>query len=299
MDVSHPTPAPSPVGKGFGVRSIGDLVRPGSYQLHSRFSHAVNYLDGNTLIAIVDETVGAGPVNIVADDLADWGFGDLEIGTDDIDANGRDRPFRDVPRYDSSLRIPENPEPAPFRANLSTLRDHLISIAPGDSLAFLLDGSPVDRREHTFDNALRSRFRAAVESWGNGRAIDGIGLIKGLGRGLTPQGDDFIAGLLFALHLRGGLFGEHVKGQIQAIGEAAQSSNPFSKAMLDCAARGRPFERLKNLINSLFEVDVVNIEARTDELTAIGATSGADLAVGFVLGLEQIIEPQRRGERKE
>ena len=285
---TNSTLAPSPAGKGFGVSSIGDLARPGSYRRHSRFSHAVNFVDGNSLIAIVDETVGAGPVNIVADDLADWECGDLEIGTDGVHADGRDIPFQAVPRYDSSLRIPENPEPAPFRANLSTLRNHLIKITPDDSLVFLLDTTAIVHREQNFENTLRSKFVEAADLIMQEDLFQGVGLVKGLGRGLTPSGDDFIAGLLFALHLRGGLFGEHVKGQIQAIGEAAQSDNPFSRAMLDCAARGRAFKRLKHLINSLFEVDVVNIEARTEELTAIGATSGADLATGLVLGLGQI-----------
>lgn len=113
-------------------------------------------------------------------------------------------------------------------------------------------------------------------------------MIKGLGRGLTPQGDDFIAGLLFALQVRGRVSGKCVEREIRAIGEAAGSGNPFSRAMLECAARGRAFERLKSLIVALFEGDGTMIKACITELTAIGATSGADIAAGLAFGLEQI-----------
>lgn len=274
------------MGKGLEVRSIGDLIQPGSYRLHSRFTHAVNFVNGNALIAVVDASVGAGPVNIVTDDLADWEFGDLEIGTDDIHANGRGIPLHDVPRYDSSLRIPENTDSTLFNRNLAVLRGHLIGMASEESLAVLHDQHPVGPVRRSFENALRQRFTEAIALLRKGRLRDGVRLIKGLGRGLTPQGDDFIAGLLFALHLRRLALGHDTQRQLKTVAAAARSDNPFSRALLDCAAQGRAFERLRDLIASLFGTDRGQIELKARGLLDIGATSGADLATGLVLGME-------------
>jgi hypothetical protein len=160
-----------------------------------------------------------------------------------------------------------------------------MKIAPAESLSFLLEEKPAGSVLPGFESALRSRFGEAADLIQQGKLSEGVALIKGLGRGLTPQGDDFIAGLLFALHLRGSAFGESVRQEIADIHAAAQSNNPFSRAMLDCAAQGRAFERLNELIGSLFGADNGLIEARARELMGIGATSGADIAAGLLFGL--------------
>jgi hypothetical protein len=193
------------------------LIQPGNYHLHSRFTHAINFVDGDALMAVVDSSVGSGPVNIVTDDLTDWGIGNLEIGTGYIRANGQEIQLQDVPRYDSSLRMPENTDSTLFKGNHAVLRGHLIGMASEESLAFLLDENPVNIPSPGFENALRSRFIEAAGLLRNGKLQDAVPLVKGLGRGLTPQGDDFIAGLLFALHLRGQAFAEPVELEIKAI----------------------------------------------------------------------------------
>ena len=54
---------------GVTLLSIGDQVRPGTYRFHSRFKRVVNFEHGGRLIAVVDETIGPGPLNIVLRDL--------------------------------------------------------------------------------------------------------------------------------------------------------------------------------------------------------------------------------------
>lgn len=272
---------------GLGVESVGDLIRPGTYRPHSRFPRAVNFSDGDSLIAVVDRSVGAGPVNIVTGDLAGWEFRDLEMGADFIHAAGREMPLHDVPRYDSSLPIPENTDSTLFDGNLAVLRGHLIGTASEESVAFLLATKPAGPTPPSFQNALRSRFSEAADLIRRGQPSQGAALIKGLGRGLTPQGDDFTAGLLYALQVRGRVFGESADREIDRIHAAARSDNPFSRALLDCAAQGRPFQRLKDLIRSLFGADRGAIERQTRAMMSIGATSGADIAAGLVLGLER------------
>ena len=54
---------------GVMLLSIGDQIRPGTYRFHSRFNRAVNFEHQGRLIAVVDETIGPGPLNIVLRDL--------------------------------------------------------------------------------------------------------------------------------------------------------------------------------------------------------------------------------------
>jgi hypothetical protein len=234
---------------------------------------------------VVDRSVGAGPINLVVDQLPHWDIASIEFRIDTIKAGEHALSLHDAQRYDSSLHIPKEVDHARFRANLVACRDHLIIIAPAESLSFLLEEKPAGSAMPRFENALRARFIDAIGLLQNGRLKNGVQLIKGLGRGLTPQGDDFIAGVLFALHLRGSAFGESIRQEIADMHAAAQSNNPFSQAMLDCAAQGRAFERLNELIGSLFGADNGLIEARARELMGIGATSGADIAAGLLFGL--------------
>ena len=48
---------------------IGNRIRQGTYRLHSRFDHAINFTDGHSLVSLVTPDVGAGPVNIVVTTL--------------------------------------------------------------------------------------------------------------------------------------------------------------------------------------------------------------------------------------
>ena len=119
-----------------------------------------------------------------------------------------------------------------------------------------------------------------------GKILAGVSILKGIGRGLTPSGDDFISGLLFALNVRGLLGVQNVQSLIEEIFAAAKTDNPLSMAFMRSARDGRPFEKLKYMISSLAGSDTKELVRRTLDLLTVGATSGADIAVGLLIGLE-------------
>lgn len=281
-------PNPFPLGEGAGVRSFGDLIRTGSYRLHSRFPRAVNFLNGSGLVSVVDLSVGAGPLNIVLDTIPEYESGTMKIENDCALFNGLSLTLNQEQRYDSLITLPGKTDTGLLQANLDLFKNHLLATAPPESLSYLLAPIPPKNVLRIFENVLRIRLIEGAELLRQGRLSAGVEQIKGLGHGLTPQGDDFIAGLLFALHLRDRAFGEPVERKIRSIGEAARSENPFSRAMLYCAARGRAFARLKTLIESLLAFVPSDIEENTRGLLSVGATSGADLGAGLVFGLEQM-----------
>ena len=265
--------------------SWGDWIVTGPYRLHSRFRHAVNYVSGDQFLSIVDPSVGAGPLNIVFETLDGLSAETLKIGSAGLEFNGITLPLQPERQYDSVLALPESIDVRLLRANVLRLKSVLLPSAPPESLTFLLT-SQADDPGANFELILRARFRQGVRSLEQGRLRDGIGLIKGLGRGLTPSGDDFTAGLLIAIHMRRVVYAENSAPTIETVYIAAWSENILSRSLLRCAKHGRVLEKLKRMIHALVSSRDGDLTDATDNLLKLGETSGADLATGLIIGLE-------------
>ena len=109
--------------------------------------------------------------------------------------------------------------------------------------------------------------------------------MKGCGLGLTPGGDDFIAGLLIGLYVLQKLNKQNLQPNMDAIFRAAQGDNIFSNTFLDLARRGLLFGRMKDLLLALISGGESPVRKAAERLFAIGETSGADLATGFFMTL--------------
>ena len=244
--------------------TIGDLVEEGTYPFHSRFNRAVNFSQGNRLISVVDETIGDGPLNIVLHHFdAGHSHTPLQILANEIIFEGRKHSV--TSRYSSA--IPGNPR------RLSVFRKLLVATAPAKSLAFLLDETRVQNFHDGFERKYVEHVQRSVDEMFHGDRLKGVRALRGCGIGLTPSGDDFNAGLLVGLSLRG--------EPTDKVFEAAQSDNVFSNTFLDLARQGRVFGRMKNLILALMSGR--GVRECTERLFAVGGTSGADLATGFYM----------------
>lgn len=110
-----------------------------------------------------------------------------------------------------------------------------------------------------------------------------MGLI-GAGPGLTPAGDDLVAGVLAAL----AIVGRPEPGAVSAIvARAAGATTSLSAALLRCAAAGQMVPQAGALLRALVEPGPVGAPLRT--LLAVGATSGPALALGLVEGVRSAL----------
>jgi hypothetical protein len=103
----------------------------------------------------------------------------------------------------------------------------------------------------------------------------------GLGPGLTPSGDDFIAGMMIALH---GI-GEITKAELiwqAVIPQAYTSTNPISYAHLQSASAGYGAAALHNAIAMIVCGRTLDIQSAIKRVAAIGHTSGWDALAGAV-----------------
>ena len=101
--------------------------------------------------------------------------------------------------------------------------------------------------------------------------------------GLTPSGDDFIAGLLIGLNLLQRLRGQNNQEIVDEVFRTAKTGNVFSNSFLDLARRGLLFGRMKDLVLALMSQSEEMVRKSAARLMAIGGSSGADLGTGFLL----------------
>ena len=112
----------------------------------------------------------------------------------------------------------------------------------------------------------------------------------GLGEGLTPQGDDWLAGWLLGLRLaqpqdRSGSSPDPPGALVLDV--AATRTTLLSRAFLECAAAGEAPESWHLLLSQMAQdpVDGLGLERATRTILLHGATSGAAMLEGFLAGL--------------
>jgi hypothetical protein len=106
-------------------------------------------------------------------------------------------------------------------------------------------------------------------------------LLGGLGPGLTPSGDDALAGLLLAARIR---WTSAAEPHLIAIAERVDT-HEIARAFLHWAARGQSIEPVHRCL--------LGDSAAAADLRAFGHTSGADLALGLLWGLEALPRGQQ------
>lgn len=267
--------------------SYGDLIAPGEYRAHSRFYHAANYLQGEHLVSIVGPSIGAGPLNIILEKYTDQKYDRVIVGNGYVILDDCTCKYMYALRYDSSLPNLSQSDFQIVKNNLPNFKRFLIDLAPARSIAFLLDRNRESNSAASFDTILRNQFLKGTKLIEEGRILEAVRIMKGLGFGLTPSGDDFISGFVLGLHLQQTSLKNDFQNLIEDVFETAQNDNLLSRAWLRCAKEGRVFEKMKQAICALGHIDPDNLLRATYGLLTVGSTSGVDMAVGFIFGIEK------------
>ncbi|GAA3162124.1 hypothetical protein GCM10010466_61390 [Planomonospora alba] len=124
------------------------------------------------------------------------------------------------------------------------------------------------------------------------RAVTAAEQLVGLGPGLTPSGDDMLAGLLVALRHLGAAAGvgravwlaDWLAAAVTF--DARDRTTPISATLLHCAARGEASGEVLAVLRGL--AGRQPLEPALARLLRLGHTSGADLAWGLRVGLAAV-----------
>jgi hypothetical protein len=112
----------------------------------------------------------------------------------------------------------------------------------------------------------------------------GITKLVGLGPGLTPSGDDFLAGMLVVLSLAGRF--DLVAAVDQVIRPTlAEGTGPISRLHLAAALDGESSERFHAMVNAVLVGDRYALESQLVSISQVGHCSGWDTLAGAVMVL--------------
>jgi hypothetical protein len=119
--------------------------------------------------------------------------------------------------------------------------------------------------------------RHALDLLGGGDLDGVVTALAGLGPGLTPAGDDALAGMLFAVRACSG------PGAWPRLGAAAAAARTtaLSLAFLRCAAAGQALAPAHRLLDAAAHGDRGAATAAATGIAEVGATSGADFCYGL------------------
>ncbi|MEO6208333.1 MAG: DUF2877 domain-containing protein [Candidatus Limnocylindrales bacterium] len=124
---------------------------------------------------------------------------------------------------------------------------------------------------------------AAIGKGDRPGVVDAAGRLIGLGPGLTPSGDDALAGVEAALHV----MGHPLAGSVSdALDDLDRRTTTVSAAMLRHAVMGEAPERVHRLLAAALGPTTLGLVEVIREAVAWGATSGADTLAGVLTALD-------------
>ena len=201
------------------------------------------------------------------------------------------RPF--APRNWAELRLATTVQ---VKHALARTADQAIDIVGTRGLAVLIpalrNGPPLAlgnvHFDTPFDGSIAQHLsRLAKELYGGEEPLTSRQLI-GLGPGLTPSGDDVLAGLITSLHATCRAHGRLPSYNLQALTRIATEGKGkttlISYEMLRHAARGHMTEAAESVIAGVLQGE--DCRTALALMAQYGATSGLDQLIGILLGIQ-------------
>lgn len=267
---------------------LDPLLAEGAHgTVHSAFRRAANLRLGDELVALQDAALGNAPLAITLAPPAGgfagqpgWAPGDPVWVRGGFLWAGDAAIALAAPRWDPLEPCPPAPpDPALCRENAARLADWLGARGNRDGILPLVLAAGATAASAGATAAPAGGPVAALlrRDWG------AVAQLVGLGAGLTPAGDDLLAGLLATLVLARA---EALAAPLAAaVGAHAHRTTAVAAAMLGAAARGGLPERLGLLLHGLLHRRGEGALAHAPGALALGHSSGTDLCCGLLVGL--------------
>lgn len=309
------------------AESIGEMAlkvlgkKGGRFEIHSVFDHAVYISCGGAgLIKLIRNSDYAGPRSILIKTEASApmsapGFekgarvsyeGDaLDVGAGSVRIDlSRARIYKEEKL---TTKTPlAGVETAAL--NLRVLRDVIYTHPGREGLVPLLEDvelrGPMKLFLEPLGGSVAETARPHIERlmWGLfsgdlGAVTGNAGAILGLGPGLTPSCDDFLSGLFLSLGYAGKSFYGKGDGRARFFKKAGdeilklakEKTTVYSLALIEDAGKGEGPLAATRLIRSLLTGSPEDTASAAKTLLRMGATTGADTAVGIYYGVRFLI----------
>ncbi|WP_301171915.1 DUF2877 domain-containing protein [Brevibacillus nitrificans] len=275
-------------------------IRSGVFSgsVHSLFDRTINLhcREKEELFTIACVELDNGPNTLVTDRKR---FQDLRIAVDDpvfvrdgelFIGQALALSWQQAKRWE--CKLPAYPvTDQKLRANVAVMKEYVA--AHGKPGGLKKASSPVNAFEAEVSSLLGARTSQLYQSLALGRWSEAcelaIGLV-GLGPGLTPSGDDYLAGLFSVYHLPNAPCCLPYPFFEKFARETGQRTNEISYMMIKKAAVGHVRESIVSLLQAAIEGTAEEVIRSLDKVLSIGSSSGTDMTMGLISGVELQLE---------
>ncbi|KZE52192.1 hypothetical protein AV540_09955 [Brevibacillus parabrevis] len=266
--------------------------------VHSVFERTINLkcLDDNELYTIVCNKLDNGPNTLVIDLPSLSGMevaeGDPVYGKGDelIVGSGVFICIRQATRWEAHLPS--------FPCNIDVLRENVAFMkqyvdAKGKTGGMKMSSRPASLFERETSRMLNERAEALSIELAKGNsesASEQAVRLVGLGPGLTPSGDDYLVGLCIVYKMQNipCYLSCHFFEKVVELSRGL--TNEISSITLKKAANGKVRESLVDLLRCLTQGSREELLPALEKVVGIGSSSGTDMALGLICGLERNLE---------
>jgi hypothetical protein len=273
-------------------------------EVHSTFERTFNVLISGELVGIVRRDVPNGPFNIITDVEPNDSMQSL------VDKGERIRVNGDLLTFGKEFTISLNgakiwrpthgvKKPIDIRLvkrNLSLVKELASRRNEGFGQLVLhveniISGVPFNDRQL---NQVSRLGLPNIKSLVSAVKPEDLELVRqsaknlvGLGPGLSPSGDDLLAGFMAGLRWTFNSFNGDVHSVDEinrTIAHVAEGTTMLSKQLLIRAADGEVNEAVEVLLEAILAGQIEDVKTATEKVLVIGETSGVDSIVGILLG---------------
>jgi len=270
------------------IRSAGDCLRPGVYRVLARFKRSAYFVYGRHIASLVDASVGKGPNHIVVQDLDIGSVHAIEISDSAIYIDGTAFMRSGISEYSSRLEV--------RKLNLRKLRKSMYGFERGvfesaskNSFPNLIGNNKRSVIGSRVDELLAQQLAAGRRALKQGALETGVNLLIGAGYGLTPSGDDFMAGYCSGMHLGAAGCSGLRSRMVEIIENACRTTNVFSRTILGYCCEAKYYEKAKALLAALISGAAEEVYDSASAMCTVGETSGTDFSFGLLCVLKDIL----------
>ena len=279
--------------ENLNITAFGDCLLPGTYQFHSGFEHIDNFVntDGD-FVSIASDISYLAPNSLIINNFESGKYSQIEVNDTVLKIDKQNYVLNNELRHSSGFIYPEIGN-ADLEQRVKDFIKFYAPAFPVKSLFFLLYPENTIHFISAFEKAYVQQMTYAYALF-QSDLYKSINEFKSRGSGLTPSGDDFIAGVLFGidfLEMKHRADYSNLKTHIYTLNK---TNNLFSCNMLRLAYQAKYYKRLQDFLNAFFYLPLKDVNAAFEQLIAVGDTSGADLLTGY---LTVILLPQSTAER--
>lgn len=255
------------------------------YRLHSRFNHAINWVNTNgEMVTFLTRDLPNAPNTLLIDEdyFSHWDLSDSSIFMKNAEGYFIDQQnisnTSEIEIWSMNIAEIHNIDPEVLTVMNEFLDESCEAMIGIEAKIYeKLDENYQNLIDVCHDNLAEKITLAAKQS-------------IGLGLGLTPSGDDRLVGFLLGCYMQSEKNQVMINALKLAIETSADLTNEISYAMLNAAREGRFNDWLLQLAEVISQNNLAVLPLAMERVFGIGSRSGGDMLKGLILSLEMNLD---------